>query len=320
MKTKYIMKGILKSIPGIEYLYHFNKRTGGSCSARYCYSIWLRHLVLAYKSGFTSIPKTIAELGPGDSLGTGLIALISGAEKYYALDVKKYSNEKENLKMFDDLVILLKQKTNIPDDQEFPRIRPLLDDYSFPTEIFSDNYLKDVLNESRLARIRKAIEEIDSKEIKNSNKIIEYKVPWNKEATIEDGTVDMVFSQAVLQAADDLESIYKKIAQWLKPNGFHSHDIGFISCGSANTWFGHWEYSDIEWKIVRGRKNFYINREPYSTHQELLRKNNFDIILEKKHIVDSNIDRNKLAPRFKNLSKADLSTYSVFFQAKKLEY
>lgn len=317
MKAKYLLKGMIKSIPGIDYIYHFNKKTGGSSSARYCYSVWLRHLILAYQNGLNSVPKIIVELGPGDSLGTGLAALISGSEKYYALDVKKYSDVSENLKIFDELVILFKQKAEIPNADEFFRLRPFLEDYSFPTNIFSENYLTEILNEPRLNSIRQAIIDLNSPNTSNKTRIIEYIVPWEESEGIEDSTVDMVFSQAALQCVEQLEHAYKKIWKWLKSDGIQSHEIELKCCGSADTWFGHWEYSDMEWKIVKGRKKFYINREPYSTHYNLLKKNKFKIVFEKKDIVKSNINKKKLALRFRNMSDDDLSTCSAFVQAKK---
>ena len=312
------MKGIIKSIPGVEYVYNFNKSTGGTCSSRYCYSVWLRHLIYAYENGLTSVPKIVAELGPGDSLGTGLAALISGSEKYYALDVKRYSNIEENLKIFDELVFLFKRKTKIPEKPEFPLIRPILDNYSFPEDIFPDHYLKEILNETRLESIRKAISTIDSLNVPKQDKMIKYVVPWDGADVIKSSTVDMVFSQAALQCIENLESTYKSIRQWLKPNGIQSHTIEFKACGSADEWFGHWQYSDLEWKIVKGRKSFYINRQPYSTHKDFLRKNNFKIIIEKKDLHKSNINRKKLAVRFRDMSDDDLSTCSAFIQSKKV--
>jgi hypothetical protein len=38
---------------------------------RYCYSVWLRHLVSAAANGLNCSPKAVAELGPGDSLVWG---------------------------------------------------------------------------------------------------------------------------------------------------------------------------------------------------------------------------------------------------------
>ena len=68
--------GILSFFPFVpESIY---RGTGGTGSARYCYSIWLRHLLLAHAGGMRGLPSTLAELGPGDSVGVGLAALISG--------------------------------------------------------------------------------------------------------------------------------------------------------------------------------------------------------------------------------------------------
>jgi len=46
--------------------------SGGTFSAEYCYSVWLRHLVELEKSGLIKRAneiKSVAEIGPGDSLG-----------------------------------------------------------------------------------------------------------------------------------------------------------------------------------------------------------------------------------------------------------
>ena len=70
-----ILGGFKSYVPGGVSIHG----TGGTDSARYCYTIWLRHLSILYKNGFTKIPDTIAELGPGDSIGTGLAGLLSGS-------------------------------------------------------------------------------------------------------------------------------------------------------------------------------------------------------------------------------------------------
>src|SRR6267378_2839545 len=40
------------------------KGTGGTVSARYCYSVWLRHLVRAAKAGCDAWPRVVAEVRP----------------------------------------------------------------------------------------------------------------------------------------------------------------------------------------------------------------------------------------------------------------
>jgi len=96
MKIKRLLFGMATLIfPSISK--YVGKGTGGTDSARYCYSVWLRHLVMAKKNDLNPYPKIVAELGPGDSIGIGLAALISGCEKYYGFDVVEYANIERNL-------------------------------------------------------------------------------------------------------------------------------------------------------------------------------------------------------------------------------
>lgn len=318
MKTKYLLKGIVKSIPGIEYIYNFHKNTGGSCNARYCYAVWLTHLSYAFQNGTTEIPKHVVELGPGDSLGTGLASLITGAEKYYALDIVRYTNAEESLKIFDELVLLFKNKTPIPSEVEFPLIRPLLNSYDFPHYLLDENKLQYLLSDERIDSIRNAIKTIEIVNEQDTDEMISFIVPWLGNNVIENNSIDMIFSQAVLQHIDQLELTYNYMYQWLKPNGIISHEIDFKSMGSADTWDGHWAYTDIEWMIVKGRKLFYINREGYSTHKQLLKNNQFEVLYESKSYEPPTLHKSKIAKRFKTLSEDDLQTTNTFFQATKL--
>ena len=54
--------------------------SGGANTSRYCYSVWLRHLITApYRYGFKITRARIGELGPGDSIGIRLAALLTAA-------------------------------------------------------------------------------------------------------------------------------------------------------------------------------------------------------------------------------------------------
>jgi hypothetical protein len=57
-----------------------------------------------------SMPQTLAEPGPGDSLGVGLAALLSGISNYYALDIVRFSSPERNSKVFEELVSLFKAR------------------------------------------------------------------------------------------------------------------------------------------------------------------------------------------------------------------
>jgi SAM-dependent methyltransferase len=316
MKAKYLIKGFFKSIPGIEHIYNFHPNTGGTNDARYCYSVWLRHLVRAYENGMTSVPGKIAELGPGDSLGIGISALITGAQKYYALDIVKYCNAEKNLKIFEELVTLFRNRVSIPVDAEFPNMRPPLASYEFPHHILTGPSMEIMLNESRLEKIRDSIRKMDLDDKTGGERMICYRVPWNDDKVIELGSMDMIISQAVLQHIDGLEETYKAMHKWLRPGGMMSHSIDLKSMGSSDSWDGHWAYSDAQWKIVRGRKSYLINREPYSMHIKYLKDNGFKIVADIKSISASTMHpRTKLAKKYRNMPEEDLAISGTFIQA-----
>jgi len=106
MKIRPLIFGIASYFPVINR--YGAKGTGGTDSARYCYSVWLRHLVMAKRNGLGPFPRVVAELGPGDSLGIGLAALLSGCDRYFALDVVDHANARSNLEIFDELVELFR--------------------------------------------------------------------------------------------------------------------------------------------------------------------------------------------------------------------
>ena len=151
-----IAYGLATFAPGANHF--LSKGTGGTDSARYCYSVWLRHLVMAKNNGLNPYPKIVAELGPGDSLGIGLTALISGCDKYFAFDVVEHGNTERNARIFDEIVSLLKDRAAIPGEDEFPNVKPYLDHYDFPADIFGEKRLQLALETSRLKKIRNAIE------------------------------------------------------------------------------------------------------------------------------------------------------------------
>src|SRR4029077_11002812 len=98
-----VVRGIATMVPG-AYRLAARKRGGGTGSADYCYAVWLKHLTLLWQSGLRTIPASVAEIGPGDALGGGLAALLSGASRFYALDVVTYGNADKNLRVLDELV------------------------------------------------------------------------------------------------------------------------------------------------------------------------------------------------------------------------
>lgn len=310
MKISAFVYGLASFIPGVLKI--ISKGTGGTDNARYCYSVWLRHLVMAKKNGLNTNPEVVAELGPGDSLGIGLAALLSGSEIYYAFDVVEHSNKERNLQIFDQLVQLFEDRAPIPNNEEFSAVKPYIDSYEFPDGILDETRMQKALELERVKKIRDAILYNDEK-----NSIITYKAPWDDENVIEPESVDLIFSQAVLEHVDDLDSVYNFMYRWLKPGGYLSHQIDFKCHGTASEWNGHWQYSDFTWKLIKGRRPYLLNRMPHSVHVKNINKHGFRIICDDRYRMKSVFSLDELDARFGFMGDEDLVTSGAFIQAKK---
>ncbi len=311
MRIKQLIFGIATFVPGVSR--YRAKGTGGTDSARYCYSVWLRHLVMAKSNGLNPYPKIVAELGPGDSLGIGLAALISGCDKYFALDIVEHANTENNLKIFDELLTLFRNRAAIPGDDEFPKVKPYLNGYDFPADILNENRLQRALETSRIKKIRDSISYPQ-----RNDSLIQYKVPWYNERIFVKESADMIYSQGVLEHVDELRDTYKSMRLWLKSTGYMSHQIDFKCHGTADEWNGHWVYSDFIWKLIRGKRAYLINREPHSIHNAILKDEGFRVVCDKKIKSKSSFTIDDLVSRFKSISDDDLTTSGAFIQAVKM--
>ncbi|MDB5758712.1 MAG: hypothetical protein JWM30_2001 [Burkholderia sp.] len=305
-----IAKVLLNSMPGIRTLLK-RKQGGDTGSALYCYGVWLKHLTLLAKNGVQLPPKSVAELGPGTSMGTGLAAMLCGADTYYALDVVDYSNAPLNLRILDELVALFRQRAPRP-TRGWPCFDQYLGPDLFPRHILTDDVLAASLADSRIARIRKALEhggEYDGITIR-------YIAPWSM-ATSLPSAVDLVLSHSVLQYVPDLDQVYRTLSSWLRPNAMMSHQIDFGSMGLSSKWNGYRSCPEPVWKLLSRNASHIINRQPHSVHVRLLAMQGLNILENQKDFRDDGIQRSQLARAWKNLSDDDLNCSGAFIQAQK---
>jgi SAM-dependent methyltransferase len=260
-------------------------------------------------------PGVVAELGPGDSLGTGIAALISGCSAYHAFDAARHANTEGNLRVFDELVPLFQRQEAIPDETEFPKMKPPLKSYAFPSEVLSRDRLRTALEPKRLEAIRAAIQgmTIEGKQ----SELISYVAPWSTMDPHQESSVDMIFSQAVMEHVEDLEGSYQSMHKWLKPGGLISHEIDFKCHNTANRWNGHWAYSKFLWACVKGTRSYFINRAPLSTHLALLKESGFDIVHSCITENKGGIAREELSREFADMSDSDFITSTVFLQGRR---
>tara|TARA_Y100001978_G_scaffold169276_1_gene158100 strand:+ start:1667 stop:2008 length:342 start_codon:yes stop_codon:yes gene_type:complete len=101
-----IVKSSIKSFLPNDYRTDESQKGGIKNLGRYCYSIWLRHLIKAHENGFNTFPKNVAEFGPGDTLGVGFAALLSGSSKYVAFNAQPSISTKRNLEIFEEVLDL----------------------------------------------------------------------------------------------------------------------------------------------------------------------------------------------------------------------
>src|SRR6185437_11831073 len=167
----------------------------------------INHLTFLWENGMRSMPETVAELGPGDSLGVGLAGLLSGAKRYYALDAIRFSNPARNLEIFEQLVRLFRARAPRP-SRGWPDYDAYLEKDLFPHHILTDGLLDSSLREDRLNSIRSALASpsIESREVP-----IRYMCTWYDEAVIEENSVDLILSHAVLEHVADLDKTYRAL-------------------------------------------------------------------------------------------------------------
>jgi Methyltransferase domain len=310
LNIKPVMKGALTFIPGMSSL--LREGGGHTGSARYCYGVWLKHLVMLRSAGMDAVPPTLAELGPGSSLGTGLAAMLCGVDHYYALDVVRHSSIETNLRIFDELVELFRKRAPRP-RKGWPDYDEHLDADLFPGRILTEELLRRTLAPERLARIRNAIVHPQASA---PHITIDYRAPWSDARVLAPESVDLILSHAVLTEVVDLEGAYRALYSWLKPGGLMTHQIGFDFHGFTGVWNGYWSCPETIWKIFKGRRTFVMNRQPCSVHLALMERQGFRFLRTLKERKDG-IRRSQLASRWRELSDDDLGCSGLFVQAAK---
>lgn len=309
---KSLIKGVLTNVPGVESLLR-QRSTGGTDTAAYSYGVWMKHLTLLWANGVRRLPDTVAELGPGDSLGIGLSAVLCGANTCYSLDIQEYANTAVNLRIFDELVELFRSRRGRP-TAGWPSFDEHLDARLFPSHILTDAVLEASLAKPRLEQIRNAIADPEGR---CGGITIRYVVPWSDPSVVMRESIDLVLSQSVLEHVVDLEATYQALQVWLRPGGCMSHQIDFDAHGLADKWNGYRTYSENLWRTVMGKRIYLINREPCSTHVRLLEKNGFRVTRCLKRVRTDGIERAQLSPRWKDISDEDLTCISTFLVAVK---
>ncbi len=117
----------------------------------------MQHLLTLYNNGLASRPRTVVEIGPGDSLGIGIAALLSGVERYIAVDAVKLTDLADNLPVLGELVALFARASADSRRQRIPPMNADLAGYDFPAYLIDAGVIRPTLNDNKLQEIRNAL-------------------------------------------------------------------------------------------------------------------------------------------------------------------
>jgi hypothetical protein len=286
--------------------------SGGTFSSEYCYSVWLRHLhFLIEKKLFNAANeiKSVAEIGPGDSLGIGLASIYTGVNNYYAFDVIEHANILGNKKISSELVTYFVNNKEIPNTDKQINTHPKLDNYDFPASRL--NFNKEFYEE-RATKIMKALEGNEDSDVS-----IKYIVPWLGNSNHQIRDLDLIISQAVMEHVSDIEFAYNEMYKWLKKGGVISHQIDFKTHEMTKEWNGHWFIGKRIWEILSHGRKYPMNRLPLSAHIKMIEKAGFTI----KNIIPVNMKNhlNGQVPQVSGVlfTEDDLITSGALIQAVK---
>lgn len=302
MNFRQLAYGLLSVVPGVpESLY---LGTGGTNFAEYCYCIWLRHLARARAGGMEAFPRVVAELGPGDSIGVGLAALLSGAHRYVALDALAHADPAGNLRIFDELVQLFRRRAPIPGRDVLPETGLGAGDTAFPVDLIGERELETALADARVEWLRGIVAG------KSTPDVLDYRAPWGRLSSADEASVDFLVSNAVMEHVADLGDAYMAMRRWLRGGGIASNQIDFRSHGLFRAWDGHWACPDWLWRLFVGRRPYLLNREPLATHREMAAIAGLEELQVSR--VELAAVSKRLAPRFAGMSTEDRVTSSAY--------
>ncbi len=331
-KGKFILKGIATYLPAPfchllpEHQHQFKgtgqrKFSDTESVARAYYAVWMRMLVTMQREKVLNIHTvhTIGEIGPGDSLATGLAALLSGADTYIGLDLVPTAHNFDNLALLEEIIRLFQTRAAIPDAAEHPKLRPYLSSYAFPSDILTDEHLAQTLAPERLENIRKAITAFEKGTVDTDAPIkILLSTPWDTEERVKTHaeSIDLIITNAAMEHVENVPHTYACAARILNKGGIIASTIDYKYHDTAGVWNGHWTYSPLMWKIVRGKCVYFINRWTHAMHIAELEKE-FNILIQLPFTKASVLTSGDIAEPFSHYPLKDFEVSEGFIAAQK---
>lgn len=279
---KALVKGLLTFVPGATFILDKKKeksRHSGS-QAEFCYTLWLSMLRQFEENGIQHKLDAVGEIGTGGSLGVGICALLTGSQRFYGLELDQSFDKNLNLKILDDLVLLFRNNSRISD--KFRQLNIKVNSLDFPNNLVEPEYL----NSDLIAEIQNDIESgfIAKKRIS----IIKN---WESQRSLN---LDFIFSRAVMEHVANPDTVYNAATKHLSFGSFMFHDIEFHSHGLTKKIDGHYDLHPLLWKIIVGKRPFFLNSWKLHDHLSAIKRIGFKIKEVKMNYLDDSIETDKV--------------------------
>lgn len=270
---KAIFKGALTFIPGVNFVLEKKKkksRHSGS-DALFSYSLWLSNLVYLAENKIRPNFSSLAEIGNGGSLGIAFCAIFTGTKKYYSFEHNDYIDYQEQIQLLERISVLFDKSEPI---HYYEKINIGISDSSFPEQMILPQPQRDQL-------LKELKQDLQNKLVGSG--LIFLINNWEIQRPLN---ITFAFSRAVMEHVKDPNYIYQKIYSHMSANAMMLHDIEFHSHGITNKINGHYKIPNLLWRIIFGKRPFFLNRFGISDHSKCIRANGFKVILEQNKILD----------------------------------
>lgn len=256
-----LQRVVLNQLAGIRWLRAVKDRISTIPpqyeDVEYSLSVTRQHVGALKECGLDTLKdRVIVEIGPGGNLGNALILAVAGAQRVYCVDNYRHVDFQSRLASFYRRLV----------DR-------ILDDPSAA--------LSGVMDSVSTERIRAALDDVitcGADTIAFNEERIRYLAPCEAEAIpLPDASVDVVFSQAVLEHVRQPAQVCREFARVLRPGGWTSHVIDlrdhFDASGLQMLRYPRWL-----WELMSSHSHGHVNRARAPHFESYFRDSGFELL------------------------------------------
>jgi SAM-dependent methyltransferase len=276
---KLVIKIMLSWIPNKEVFFRrfgIMCKLGNMMKPEYSLQVFISHLK---GSNFNPKNKVILEIGPGDSISTGIIAWSMGAKKSILIDNANYAIK--DIKKYKKLIRILNNSG-----------------YKKAKKLEECNNFNELLQTADIVYLNKGLDSLRE---------------------LESNSIDFCFSQAVLEHIflKDFKDYISELYRVLKPSGLCSHEVDFKDHLGKS--LNSLRFSTVIWESnLFKRSGFYTNRLRCYQLKNIFQISGFDILkIQLTKWKKIPIKRRWLFKDFKNMGEVELLTKEMYILCKK---